>query len=227
MRSPTLSTRLRAWFLTGIIVTAPIGITVYLTIAFVSFVDRNVGLLLPPAYRPDTYLPFSVPGLGLLIAVVGLTAIGFLTANLLGRTLIRLGERLVERMPVVRSIYGALKQIFETVLAQSSTSFRQVVLVEYPRRGLWTVAFVTSERERTGEIGRLLEGDFIGVFVPTTPNPTSGYLVYVARDQIVPLSMTVEDAMKLVISGGVLQVPDRGEIALARPQVADAGVALE
>ena len=138
---------------------------------------------------------------------VALTAIGFLTTNLLGRSLLRVGEAIVDRMPVVRGIYSALKQIFETVLAQKSTSFRQVALVEFPKAGSWCVAFVTTEQ--TGEISRKLDDEMVGLFVPTTPNPTSGYLIYVARKNLVLMDMSVEDAMKLVISGGVIAPPDR------------------
>ncbi len=194
--------RLRNYFLTGIIVTAPIGITVYLAWAFVDYVDRTVTPLIPPEYNPETYLKFSVPGLGMIVAVVVLTLIGFLTANFLGRSLIRIGERIVERMPVIRSIYGALKQIIETILAQSSTAFRQVVLVEYPRRGMWTLAFVSAEVR--GEVAGRLNEKMIGIYVPTTPNPTSGYLVFVPETDVKYLDMSVEEGMKLVISVGVI-----------------------
>lgn len=194
--------RLRNYFLTGIIVTAPIGITVYLAWAFVDYVDRTVTPLIPPEYNPETYLKFSVPGLGMIVAVVVLTLIGFLTANFLGRSLIRIGERIVERMPVIRSIYGALKQIIETILAQSSTAFRQVVLVEYPRRGMWTLAFVSAEVR--GEVAGRLNEKMISIYVPTTPNPTSGYLVFVPETDVKYLDMSVEEGMKLVISVGVI-----------------------
>ena len=135
------------------------------------------------------------------------TLIGFLTASILGRTLVGLGEQLVDRMPVVRTIYGALKQIFETVLAQSSKSFREVVLVEYPRRGLWAVAFVTSTTE--GEVAHLSADELVNIFLPTTPNPTSGFLLFVPRSDLVVLEMTVEEGIKLVISGGIVTPPDR------------------
>ncbi len=194
--------RLRNYFLTGIIVTAPIGITVYLAWAFVDYVDRTVTPLIPPEYNPETYLKFSVPGLGMIVAVVVLTLIGFLTANFLGRSLIRIGERIVERMPVIRSIYSALKQIIETILAQSSTAFRQVVLVEYPRRGMWTLAFVSAEVR--GEVAGRLKEKMISIYVPTTPNPTSGYLVFVPESDVKYLDMSVEEGMKLVISVGVI-----------------------
>ena len=154
--------RLRTYFLTRFVVAAPIAITIYLTYAFVTFVDANITPLIPARYNPETYLPFSVPGLGVLITAFALVLIGFLTANFLGRTLLTFGERIVSRMPVIRTIYHALKQIMETVMAQSSTSFREVVLVEYPRKGLWAVAFVTSQAK--GEVDSLSDDDVISVF---------------------------------------------------------------
>ena len=199
---PGIFTRLRNYFLTGIIVTAPIALTIYLTWQFIDWVDSQAIPLLPAKYNPENYLPFSLPGLGLLISVVILTFVGFLTANIFGRTLLRTGERLVNRMPVVRSIYGAFKQILETVLSQSSNSFRQAVLVEYPRRGIWTVAFVTGETE--GEIAQRLDDEMINIYVPTTPNPTSGFLLMVPRRDLIFLDMPVEDAAKYVISIGVI-----------------------
>ena len=142
--TPSLIGRLRAYFLTGVIVTAPISITIFLVWKFLTFLDTHVAGLLPARYNPENYLPFSLPGLGLLLVLAFLTLVGMLTAGLAGRTLVRLGERLLSRMPVVRSVYGTLKQIFETVLAQKSRSFREVVLVEYPRRGIGAIGFVTG-----------------------------------------------------------------------------------
>ncbi len=207
--------RLRYYFLAGFIVSAPIGITVLIAWEFIAFVDDQITPLIPPAYNPETYLPFSIPGLGLVVIFLVVTLIGFLTASILGRTLVGLGEQLVDLMPVVRTIYGALKQIFETVLAQSSDSFREVVLVEYPRRGLWAVAFVTSTTE--GEVAHLSADELINIFLPTTPNPTSGFLLFVPRRDVVALAMSVEEGIKLVISGGIVTPPD------PRPE-ADQGV---
>ena len=201
-KRPGILTRLRNYFLTGIIVTAPIALTIYLTWQFIDWVDSQAIPLLPAQYNPENYLPFSLPGLGLLISVVILTFVGFLTANIFGRTLLRTGERLVNRMPVVRTIYGAFKQILETVLSQSSNSFRQAVLVEYPRRGIWTVAFVTGETE--GEVAQRLDDEMINIYVPTTPNPTSGFLLMVPRRDLIFLDMPVEAAAKYVISIGVI-----------------------
>ncbi|MAZ03497.1 MAG: hypothetical protein CMN56_10190 [Sneathiella sp.] len=194
--------RLRTYFLTGIVVTAPIAITIYLTYVFVSFVDANITPLIPARYNPETYLPFGIPGLGVIIAAFALILIGFLTANYLGRSLLVLGERIVGRMPVVRTIYHALKQIMETVLAQSSTSFREVVLLEYPRKGVWALAFVTSTAK--GEVNAQQEEDMISIFLPTTPNPTSGFLLFVPKSDLTYLDMTVEEGVKLVISAGMI-----------------------
>ncbi|WP_169545504.1 DUF502 domain-containing protein [Sneathiella aquimaris] len=199
--------KLRNYFLTGIVVTAPIGITIYLTYVFVDFVDANITPLIPARYNPETYLPFGVPGLGVLIAVFALILIGFLTANFLGRSFLHFGERIVGRMPVVRSVYNALKQIMETVLAQSSTSFRDVVLVEYPRKGLWAIAFVTSTAK--GEVAELDDEDMIGLFLPTTPNPTSGFLLFSPKRDLKFLDMSVEEGVKLVISAGMIWPEDQ------------------
>ncbi len=204
--------RLRAYFLAGILVTGPIAFTIWITWSIIDFVDRMVSHLVPTSYNPSNYFPFNIPGFGLVIAVVALTLIGWLTAGYVGRLLLRLSDRVMKRMPVVRGIYGALKQIFETVLAKRSTSFREVVLVEWPRRGMWTVAFVTAPGE--GELRTHVAPDSVGLYVPTTPNPTSGYLVYVSREEVVPLSMTVEEGIKLVISGGII-TPHRGDIPVA------------
>ena len=205
-KTMTLSGRLRAYFLAGILVTAPISITFYLAWLFISFVDRQVTPLIPEAYNPTTYLPFGLPGLGLLIVAVVLTLIGAMTAGILGRLWVRTSEGLLARMPVIRGVYGAVKQVFETVLAHQSTAFREAVLVEYPRRGIWAIAFITGRTE--GEVQNITEEECINIFLPTTPNPTSGFLLFVPRKELAPLSMTVEEAIKMVISGGIVTPPD-------------------
>jgi uncharacterized membrane protein len=226
---PSLLGRLRAYFLTGIVVTAPIGITIFLVWQFLDFLDTHVAGLLPDRYNPGTYLPFGVPGLGLLIVLAFLTLAGMFTAGLVGRTLVRMGERLLSRMPVVRGVYGTLKQIFETVLAQKSRSFREVVLVEYPRRGLGAIGFVTGPTR--GEIQARSKEEMVNVFLPTTPNPTSGFLLFVPKSELIHLDMTVEEGMKMVISGGIVgpaaddtAEPER---VLPGPEIGDRAVALE
>ena len=158
-RKHSLLTRLRNYLLAGIIVTAPIGLTIYLTLLVIQVIDAQIVPLIPPRYNPDTYLPFSIPGLGLIIMIIVLILIGFVAANFFGRILIRTGEQIVNRMPIVRSLYSGLKQIVETVLKQSSNAFRQVVMVEYPRRGIWALAFLTSEAD--GEVQRRTEDDLV------------------------------------------------------------------
>jgi uncharacterized membrane protein len=195
--------RLRNYFLTGIVVAAPIGITVYLITTVINFIDRRVLPLIPPRFQPETYLPFTVPGLGVLVVVIGLTLLGALTANFMGRTILRLGERVVNRLPLVRNLYGALKQLFETVVAQSSSSFQEVGLIEYPRRGIFCVVFVTTRSK--GEVQeRTPDDDLVSVFLPTTPNPTSGFLLFVPRRDIVILDMTIEEAAKMIVSAGLV-----------------------
>lgn len=199
----TLAARLKAYLFTGILVTAPISITLYLAWLVVDGVDNLVDSLLPAPYHPDQLLPFTLPGLGLLLLLIFLILVGMVSAGVVGNLLVRLGEALVGRMPVLRGIYSAVKQVFETVLAQKSDAFREVVLVEFPRPGAWAIAFVTGGTK--GDIQQVLGGgDWVNVFVPTTPNPTSGYLMFVPRDQVKPLAMSVEDGLKMVVSGGLV-----------------------
>lgn len=202
----TLGGRLRAYFFAGILVTAPAAITFYVAWLIIGFIDQQVTSLLPSRYNPNDILPFSIPGLGLVILIVVLTMIGAFTAGFVGRMALRFSESLLARMPVIRSIYGAVKQIFETVLATQSTAFRQVVLVEYPRRGIWAIGFVSGVTR--GEVQNLTEDEVINVFLPTTPNPTSGFLLFVPRRDLVVLNMSVEDGIKMVVSGGIVTPPD-------------------
>lgn len=198
-------TRLRNYFLTGFIVCAPLAITAYIAWSFIRWVDSWVKPYIPLRYSPDTYLPFPVPGFGLIVALVLITLIGFMTANIVGRAIVNFGERLLGRMPLVRGIYGSLKQIFQTVLSNKGDMFRQVGLVEYPRKGIWSLVFVASEKET--EINQKLnhEGDpLIAVFMPCTPNPTTGFLMYVLKSDIVLLDMTIEDGAKLIVSAGLV-----------------------
>jgi len=198
--------RLRAYFLTGILITAPLFITGYLAWLFIGFVDAKVTPLLPEQYNPESYLPFGVPGLGLIILFIFLTIVGAVTAGFFGKLWLRFTERLLNRMPIVRNIYSAVKQILETVLAQQSSAFREAVLVEYPRRGLWAIAFITGRTE--GEVQNVTEEECINIFLPTTPNPTSGFLLFVPKKDLISLSMSTEEAIKMVISGGIITPPD-------------------
>ncbi len=202
-----VGTRLRNYFLTGLIIVGPLGITIYVLWWFVSLVDTWVKPWLPERYLPETYLPFTVPGVGLIVSISILMFIGALTANLFGRTLVSYGEMMLDRMPVVRNVYGALKQIFETVLSQSNNSFQKVGIIEYPRKGLYAIVFISTQTK--GEIDdKILRGHgLLSVFLPTTPNPTSGYLLFVPEKDVLILDMSVEEAAKLVISAGLV-VPE-------------------
>lgn len=198
--------RMRAYFFTGILITAPLLITFYLAWLFIGFVDAKVNPLIPLKYNPETYLPFAIPGLGLIVLIIVLTLIGAVTAGFFGKLWLRFTEQLLNRMPVVRNIYSAVKQILETVLAQQSNAFREAVLVEYPRRGLWAIAFITGRTE--GEVQNVTEEECINIFLPTTPNPTSGFLLFVPKKDLVSLTMSTEEAIKMVISGGIITPPD-------------------
>ena len=206
-KSLSLPQRMRAYFITGILVVAPVSITLYLAWIFIGFVDNRITPLIPVQYNPETYLPFALPGLGLLILVVTLILVGAATAGFFGRLWARVSEQILGRMPVIRNIYGAVKQILETVLAQQSKAFREAVLVEYPRRGIWAIAFITGRTE--GEVQNITEEECINIFLPTTPNPTSGFLLFVPKKDLIHLDMNVEEAIKMVISGGIVTPPDR------------------
>ena len=198
----SIFTKIRGYFLTGIIVTAPVGLTFYVSFLFIGFIDAKVRNIIPVQYHYDNILPFEIPGLGLLFVFIMLTFIGFLTAGLIGRYIIKLGERIIARLPIIRSVYGALKQIFETVLKTSSKSFREVVLIEYPRKGIWAIGFITGDTK--GEVQTSLKEEIVNVFLPTTPNPTSGFLLFVPRKDLKVLNMNVEEGIKMVISGGIV-----------------------
>lgn len=193
--------RLRRWLLAGLLLWLPLGVTILTFKFLLDLMDRML-FLVPPAWRPEQLIGFSVPGLGLILAILLLLVTGLLAANLIGRRLVRAYEHVLGRIPFVRSVYGAVKSFSEVVLSGSSTSFKKVVLIEYPRRGLYSIAFQTSEdaeeiQARTGET-------VITVFLPTTPNPTSGYMLFVPRDDATVLDMSVEEALKLVVSLGVV-----------------------
>lgn len=199
-----LAARLRNYFLTGLVVAGPIAITVYVVRWVVTSVDDWVKPFVPSVYNPDTYLPIHIPGMGLIFAIVALTMFGALAANLIGRTLVSYSELMVGRMPVVRNVYNGLKQIFETVLTQKGGTFKQVALIEFPGPGLWSVVFVAADAK--GEIQEKLGSDgkqLVGVFLPTVP-PTTGYVVYMDKKDIVVLDMSVEDAAKLLLSAGLV-----------------------
>ncbi len=203
-RRRRLFSGLRNSFLTGLVVVAPIGLTIWLMWAFVGWVDNLVLQFVPEQYQPKNYIGIDLRGVGAIIFLFFTIFVGWLAKGMIGRSLIRFGESLVERMPVVRSIYNGLKQIAETVFAQSETSFDKACLVEYPRKGIWAIAFISTTAK--GEIRNRVPVDeeIESVFLPTTPNPTSGFLLFVPKSDVIILDMTVEDAAKLVISAGLV-----------------------
>ncbi len=214
-----IGTRLRNYLFTGLIIVGPVSITVYIVWWFVNLVDAWVKPLLPSLEEIERTLPFElplplsslpdIPGVGLIVAIIGLMLIGALTANLFGRTLFGYGELMLGRMPIVRNVYGALKQIFETVLSKSGSSFQRVGLIEYPRKGIYSIIFISTETR--GEIqARHGSDQLISVFLPTTPNPTSGFLLFVPERDVKILDMSVEEAAKLIISAGLV-VPSYAE----------------
>ena len=205
-----LGARLRNYFLTGLVIVGPVAITVYLVWWFISYVDQWVRPLVPRVYNPETYLPFAVPGFGLLFSFVALTLIGALAANLLGRSLISAGEMFLDRMPIVRNLYRGLKQMFESVAAaaQPQRQIAKVGLLEFPSKGSWSLVDITGEV--TGEIAALAPGgeqDNIMVWMPTGFVPPTGFVCVVPRRDVVPLKMSAEDAAKLVMTAGIV-IPD-------------------
>lgn len=215
--------RLRAYFFTGIVITAPIAITVWATYFVVTYFDAWVKPFIPNAYNPDTYLPFRVPGFGLIFALIAITVIGAMAANLVGRSMVALWDMILNRTPVVRSIYKGSKQIFETLFSERGASFRNVCLVEWPRKDAWSIAFVSREIDGA-QIGLESGRQMYAVYVSTTPNPTSGYIFFVDVADVKILDMSVEDGLKLVISMGLVfperPLPPEAEVlAAAAPPV--------
>jgi uncharacterized membrane protein len=196
--------RLRRYFMAGLLVWLPIGATILIFTLLLDLMDRLL-FLLPPPFRPEALLGFRIPGLGAILALIVLVVTGMLAANLLGRRLVKLYESLLERIPVVRTVYGAVKKFAEIVLSDSTASFNKVLLIEYPREGLYSLAFQTSENP--GEIRAVTGEPIVAVFLPTTPNPTSGFMLFVPSRSVVELDMPVEAALKMIISLGVV-VPE-------------------
>lgn len=198
-----LTRRLRTYFLTGLVVAAPIAITISVAFWFIQSVDSWFSPFIPNSLKDSTY---SLPGLGVLASLVILTGLGALTANIFGKTILQFGENLLDRVPVIRNIYSALKQIFETVATQSNQNFKGVVLFEYPRKDIWALGFVTTDAK--GEIAEKKGDNLLCIFAPTTPNPTSGYLLFVPKEDTIKMDMTVEEAAKLIISAGIV-IPEK------------------
>jgi len=202
----------RRYIVAGLLVWVPLGVTVLVVKFLIDLMDQLL-LLIPYDYRPEVLLGFNIPGLGVLLALVIVIVTGVVVANLFGRQLVRVWEDFLARIPLVRSIYSSVKQVTETIFSSNGNSFRQVVLIEYPRKGIWTLAFLTGEgikgfEDKTGE-------SLINVFVPTTPNPTSGFFLMIRREDAIELDISVDSALKMIISTGVV-VPDDLEDNSAR-----------
>jgi len=210
--------RLRRYIVAGILVWLPIGVTIFLVRILIGLLDRTM-VLIPQKYQPEEFLGFAIPGLGIVLTIVLLLITGVLAANIVGRSMVGLWESMLERIPVVRSVYSAAKNFAEIVFSESSQSFKKVLLIEYPRKGLYSLAFQTSSE--LGEVQGRTGGEVICTFVPTTPNPTSGFIIIVPRKDVIELDMDVDEALKMIISLGVV-VPswrrqDLGELPLVMP----------
>ena len=209
---------LRRYLVTGLILWIPLLITFFIVRFLIRFVDQIL-LLLPAPWRPEALLGFGIPGLGLVLALTILVVTGLFAANFAGRRLVELGDRIVTRIPLVNGIYFGAKQVAETLFSDSSTAFKRVLLVEYPRKGLWSMCFQTSDL--IGEVQHRTAEDVICVFLPTTPNPTSGFLLFVPRQDLVPLDMRVDEGLRMIISLGVAvprwSSPEAAKASLAPP----------
>ncbi len=212
--------KLRVYLFAGTLVSAPIAITVWVTLSVITFFDETVLPLIPDAWNPATYLPFGIPGLGLIAAVLAMTLVGFLTAGFVGDVILRTGERIIDRLPFVRGTYSAVKQIFETLFKSQSDAFREVVLVQYPRPDAWAIGFITGSA--ASAVQETTPEDSVNIFLPTTPNPTSGFLLFLPRSETTALAMTVEEGLKMVVSGGIV-TPGSGEPEGSEVEDASAG----
>jgi uncharacterized membrane protein len=205
------ASRVRNYFLTGLVVAGPVAITLWLIWSFVNWVDDLVRPFIPMAYRPETYLPVKVPGFGLIIAFLALTVVGFLTANLVGKTLVGIGETFLERVPIVRPLYRGLKQVFETLFSKTGSTFRTVGLVEFPAPGMWSLVFLSTPPGAEVTATLPSREEYVSAFMPCTPNPTTGFFFYVLRREVIELAISVEDAAKLLMSAGMIQPGSNGE----------------
>jgi uncharacterized membrane protein len=192
---------MRKYLIAGLLVWMPLGITFLVVRAIVGFLDKIL-LWLPATYQPEALLGIHIPGLGVVLAIILVLATGMIVANLLGRRLVAAWEALLSRIPIVRSLYAGIKQIMEAILATDAKSFRKVLLIEYPRKGVWSLAFMTSDS--LGEVQAKTTSDVISVFIPTTPNPTSGFVLMVPNSDVIHLDMSVEEGLKMIISMGVV-----------------------
>ena len=201
---------LRASFLTGLVVIAPVGLTIWFMWSLIGFVDGFVLPLVPYNFNPEKYIGINLRGVGVIIFLIFTIFVGWIAKGLIGRSLIAYAESLVERMPVVRTIYSGIKQISETVFAQSERSFEKACMIQYPRKGIWAIGFISTTAK--GEVADHPEtaDEMLSIFLPTTPNPTSGFLLFVPKEDVIELDMSIEDAAKLVISAGLVYPGQNG-----------------
>ena len=209
MMPPTRKQGLFGWlrgrFFAGMVIAAPLAATFFILQFLITFIDNKVRPLLPPVLKPETYTNYAIPGFGVLVLVIALTFLGAIAANLVGRSLLATTDRLLSRIPIVKNVYAAIKQLTEVLANNQQASFDRVVMVEYPKQGSWCIGFVSSGAQ--GEIKAHLGEKFVGVFVPTTPNPTSGFLIYVDKAECIELDMSVEEGAKMILTAGLV-VPD-------------------
>jgi uncharacterized membrane protein len=199
---------MKKYFITGLLVLVPLFITLWVLTSLIGMMDQSL-LLLPESWRPKAQLGLEIPGMGALLTLLIIFATGLIATNFFGMQLILLWESLLTRVPVVKSIYSSVKQVSDTLFSDSGNAFRQAVLVQFPRDGAWTIAFITGTPG--GDVANHLQGDFVSVYVPTTPNPTGGYFLMLPRESVVTLDMTVDEALKYIISMGVVApVPKSG-----------------
>ena len=192
----SIASKLRNYFITGVLVLIPIGVTVYLTLFFIKIFSK----ILPQEINPNHYLPYSIPGLEIIISIIVITVIGWLSLSFLGKKLVKLVNDIFKKIPFLRTVYSAIGQMTQSFAQSRKSKKKSVVLVEYPRKGSWAVGFATQEN--TGEIASKTNKDLVNVFVPTTPNPTSGFLLMFPKDEIIYLDMSFEDASKFIVSAG-------------------------
>ena len=196
--------KIKNYLFTGILVTAPVVITFWIVFSLVNLFDALVNPIIPFYLNPNSYLPRDVPGLGLIILVIFLIGIGFLAANFFGSWLLKKTDLIIQKIPLIKIFYKTIKQIFETILKTNSDAFREAVLVEYPRKGVWVIGFTTGEVQ--GEVKNKLKKKLTNVFIPTTPNPTSGFLLMVPNNELKKLNVSVDDAIKTIVSAGIIKL---------------------
>ena len=205
---------MRKWLISGLLVVVPVAITIWVLHAIIAALDQTL-LILPQEWRPQTWLGHDIPGFGALLTLFTLLLVGAIASNFIGKRLVKWGDAVVSRIPVVRSIYSSVKQVSDTLFSENGNAFRKAVLVQFPREGSWTIAFVTGHPG--GDVATYLKDDFVSVYVPTTPNPTGGYFLMLRRAECIELDMNVDEALKYIVSMGVV-TPSQPSLAHGSPE---------